>query len=236
MVTSACSSCRLWDVNEQAQATRESLGSVLGGRKSALDASAPPLAFVIGWLIFGQSIGGGAWTAIGVAALVGIIRLVRGDKIRAVAVSLTAVIAAAVVALHTGRAADFFLIQVLSNVASALLWAASVAIRWPLLGVVVGIISGQKTKWRKDSALLKAYSWATMIWSLQYVLRVLVYVPLWWSGELIALGIARTILTWPLQAVTVALSGWVLYRVLPADHPGLRVRVEAPETDQPETG
>ena len=203
---------------------RESLASVLGGRKGAIDASLPPLAFVIGWLAAGSSIAWGAGAAIACAVVVGAVRLVRGDTARAVVVSLAGVIIAALIALHTGRAQDFFLIQLLSNVASVLLFWASVAARWPLLGVVVGLLLGQKTRWRKDPALLKAYSRASMAWSCQYLLRVAVYLPLWWTGELVALGIARTVLTWPLQALTIAVSGWVLYRTLPDDHPGLRLR------------
>ncbi|HKS45091.1 MAG TPA: DUF3159 domain-containing protein [Amycolatopsis sp.] len=202
---------------------RESLAGILGGRKSALDASLPPLAFVLGWLIAGSSIAWGAVSAIGVAVVVGAVRLVRGDRARVVVVSLAAVIVAALIALHTGRAQDFFLIQLLSNVASALLWAASVVVRWPLLGVVVGLLLGQKTRWRKDPVLLRAYSRASLLWSCQYLLRVAVYLPLWWAGQLVALGVARTVLTWPLQALTIAVSGWVLYRSLPADHPGLRL-------------
>ncbi|OXM72070.1 MULTISPECIES: DUF3159 domain-containing protein [Amycolatopsis] len=210
-------------MTEQATPQRESLGSILGGRKGAIDASLPPLAFVVGWLVAGNSIAWGAAAAIATAVVVGVLRLTRGDKARAVVVSLAAVIVAALIALHTGRAQDFFLIQVLSNVASALLWVTSVVVRWPLLGVVVGLLLGQKTRWRTDPDLMRAYSRASLVWSLQYVLRVVVYLPLWWAGELVALGVARTVLTWPLQALTIAVSGWVLYRTLPKEHPGLRV-------------
>lgn len=204
--------------------SRESLAQILGGRRGAIDASIPPAAFVLGWLIAGRSIAWGAGVAIGVAVLLGGYRVARGDKARAVLVSLAAVIAAALIALHTGRAEDFFLIQLLSNVASALLWAASIVVRWPLLGVVVGLVIGQKTRWRRDPALLRAYSRASWVWVfLQYTLRVAVYGSLWWSGQVVALGIARTVLSWPLVAVTVAVSGWVLYRTLPPEHPGLRV-------------
>ncbi|NIH86873.1 DUF3159 domain-containing protein [Amycolatopsis granulosa] len=210
-------------MTEQATPERESLADILGGRNGAIDASLPPLAFVIGWLAAGSSIAWGSAAAIAVAVVVGVVRLVRGDKARAVVVSLAAVIVAALIALHTGRAQDFFLIQVLSNVASALLWVTSVVVRWPLLGVVVGLLLGQKTRWRRDPDLVRAYSRASLVWSLQYVLRVAVYLPLWWAGELVALGVSRTVLTWPLQALTIAVSGWVLYRALPRDHPGLRV-------------
>ncbi|MFI6307819.1 DUF3159 domain-containing protein [Amycolatopsis thailandensis] len=216
---------------------RESLAQILGGRRGAIDASIPPTAFVLGWLIAGQSIAWGAGVAIGVAVLLGGFRVARGDKARAVVVSLAAVIAAALIALHTGRAEDFFLIQLLSNVASALLWAASIVVRWPLLGVVVGLVIGQKTRWRRDPALLRAYSRASWVWVfLQYTLRVVVYGSLWWSGQVVALGIARTVLSWPLVAVTVAVSGWVLYRTLPPEHPGLRVVEENEDPSDPAPG
>jgi hypothetical protein len=45
---------------------------------------------------------------------------------------------------------------------------------------------------------------------------------LWWSGSVVALGVARVVLSWPLVAATVAASAVVLRRSLPDDHPGLR--------------
>lgn len=201
----------------------ESLAALLGGRRGALDASLPPAAFVLGWLASGQSIGWGAFAAVAVGVLVGAVRLLRGERIGAVVVSLAAVVAAALLALYTGRAQDFFLLQVLANVASALVWAASILLRWPLLGVVVGFVLGQKTRWRRDPALLRAYSLASWVWVFgQYTVRVVVFGLLWWTGQVVALGVARTVLTWPLVAVTLAVSGWVLHRALPDDHPGIR--------------
>ncbi len=214
------------------QAPRESLAQILGGRRGALDASIPPAAFVVGWLATGRSIAWGAGVAIGVAVLLGAYRVSRGDKARAVVVSLAAVIAAALIALHTGRAEDFFLIRVLSNVASALLWAASIVIRWPLLGVIIGLLLGQKTRWRRDPELVRAYSRASWVWVfLQYTLRVAVYGLLWWTGQVVALGVAQVVLALPLVAVTIAVSGWILYRTLPAEHPGLRVVEDSTRDD-----
>lgn len=229
---------------------REPLSKLLGGRASALDASLPPVAFVVGWLVAGRSIEWGAAAAIVVGAGVGIVRLARGRKARAALVSVAAVVVAALIALYTGRAEDFFLIQLLSNVASALVWATSIVVRWPLLGVVVGVLLGQKTRWRRDPAMLRAYSRASWVWVFgQYTLRVLVYGSLWWTGQVVALGVARTVLSWPLVAVVVAVSGWVAHRALPANHPGLRHphagetnddadrdRQHVPEEDRPDVG
>lgn len=201
----------------------ESLRELLGGRRGALDASLPPAGFVLGWLAGGKSIAWGAAAAVGIALVIVVFRLLRGGRLVAGLVSLTAVLVAALVALYTGRAQDFFLIQLLSNVASALVWALSILIRWPLLGVVVGVLLGQKTRWRRDPDLVRAYGRASWLWVLgQYTLRVVVYGLLWWTGAVVALGVARVALSWPLVAAVIAASAVVLRKSLPADHPGLR--------------
>jgi len=200
----------------------ESLADLLGGRRAAMDATVPPLAFVVGWLAGGRSIGWGALAAVVAALAVSAWRLRRGDKPRAVLIGLLGVTVAALIALRTGKAEDFFLLQIVSNAASALAWAVSIVVRWPLLGLVVGAVLGQKTRWRRDPALLRAYARGSWIWVLQYVVRLVVFVPLYLAGQVVALGVARVVLTWPLVAACLAVSWWVIRRSLPAGHPGLR--------------
>jgi Protein of unknown function (DUF3159) len=207
----------------------ESLADLLGGRRAAVDASVPAAGFVLGWLVAGRSILAGAAVAVAGAVLISGWRLRRGDRPRAVLIGLLGVCVAALIALRTGRAEDFFLLQVLSNGASALAWAVSVVLRWPLLGVVVGAVLGQKARWRRDPALLRAYQRGSWVWVLQYVVRVAVFLPLYAAGAVVALGVARVALTWPLVAACLAASWWVVRRALPAGHPGLRhPRVAAP--------
>ncbi|MEU4740648.1 DUF3159 domain-containing protein [Actinosynnema sp. NPDC023658] len=201
---------------------QESLASLLGGRGGALDASLPPLAFVVGWLLGGSSVAAGALAAVVCGVVVAVVRLVRGSRPRALLVSVALVVLAAYIALQTGRAEDFFLLQIFLNAASALVWAASIVLRWPLLGVVVGLVTGQKFRWRRDPDLLRAYRYASWPWVGQYVLRVLIFGALWLAGEVVLLGVMRAALTWPLQVACVAVSWWVLRRTLPSDHPGLR--------------
>ena len=200
----------------------ESLADLLGGRRAALDATAPPVVFVAGWLLGGRSLWAGAAAAVVAALLVALWRVRQGDRPRAVLIGLLGVCVAALIALRTGRAEDFFLLQIVSNAASALAWAVSIVIGWPLLGLVVGAVLGQKTRWRRDPALLRAYRRGSWIWVLQYVLRLAVFIPLWAAHAVVALGIARGLLTWPLVAACLAVSWWVIRRSLPAGHPGLR--------------
>ena len=200
----------------------ESLADLLGGRRAALDATLPAAGFVAGWLVWDRSIWAGAIAAMVLAVAVSAWRLRRGDKPRAVLIGLLGVCVAALIALRTGRAEDFFLLQLLSNGASALAWAVSIVVRWPLLGVVVGGVLGQKARWRGDPALMRAYARGSWVWVAQYVLRVAVFLPLYAAGQIVALGVARVVLTWPLVAACLAVSWWVIRRNLPADHPGLR--------------
>lgn len=211
---------------------RESLTQLLGGRRGALDASLPPACFVTAWLVAGRSVGWASAAAITCGVLVAGVRWRRGERPRAVLLGLLGVAAAAVVALRTGQAADFFLVQLAVNAASALAWLASIAVRWPLLGVVVGAVLGQRTRWRRDADLLRGYTVASWAWVAQYVLRVLVFGALYWAsrhgppaardGAVVALGAARVALSWPLVAGCLAASWWLLRRALPAGHPGLR--------------
>ncbi|MFY1577447.1 DUF3159 domain-containing protein [Verrucosispora sp. WMMD703] len=200
----------------------ESLADLLGGRRGAVDATVPPVAFAVGWLVAGRSVWVGVVAALIAGTVVAGWRLRRGDRPRSVLVGLLAVCVAALVAVRTGRAEDFFLVQVLANAASALAWAVSILVRWPLLGVVVGTALGQRGRWRRDPALLRAYGRASWVWTGTYLLRVAVFVPLYLGGHVLALTAARVALTWPLVAAALAASWAVLRRSLPAGHPGLR--------------
>ncbi|WP_436493430.1 DUF3159 domain-containing protein [Actinokineospora sp. HUAS TT18] len=204
-------------------ASSDTLADLLGGRRGAVDATVPPLAFLLAWLVSGREIGWGAAAAVVAAAAVCGYRLATGAKVTAALGGLAAVIAAALVVVYTGRAEDFFLVRLLVNIVSGLAWALSILIRWPLLGVVVGAVLGQKARWRRDPDLLRAYGRASWVWVFgQYTVRALVFGALWLSGNVVALGVAQVALSWPLVALVVAASAVVLRRSLPSDHPGLR--------------
>ncbi|WP_433224091.1 DUF3159 domain-containing protein [Dactylosporangium sp. CS-047395] len=209
----------------------ESLSDLLGGWRSAVETAVPVLGFAGGWLVSGRSIAWGAGIAIGAGAAVAVWRVAQRRRPVGTVLSLLVVCAGALVALRTGRAADFFGVRVLTNAVSALAWAGSILVRWPFLGLIVGTVLGQKTRWRRDPDLLRAYQRASWVWVLQYVIRLVVFVPLWAAGWVLTLAAAQTILTWPLVAACLAVSWWVLRRALPEGHPGIR----HPRTPQPDS-
>lgn len=205
-----------------ANAEPESLAKLLGGWRASADATLPPVAFVVGWWLSGHSVGWGAVAAIVVGLAFAVYRMVRGEQPRAVLIGLLGVAVAAAVALYTGRAADFFLARIAVNAASALAWAVSIVIRWPLLGVVIGSVLRQGRHWRRDPALVRAYSFASWIWVLMYAMRVVVLGVLYLADTVVGLGAVQVLLGWPVLMICLVISGWVFYRVLPKGHPGFR--------------
>lgn len=187
----------------------------------------PVAGFVALWLLAGAlhlpgpvAWGGGA--AVLAAAVLGAVRLRAGTPPRAVVFGLLGVAVAVVVALSTGRAADFFLVRIVGNAVSALAWAVSIVVRRPLLGIVAGGLLGQRMRWRRDPDLLRGYQRASWVWVAQYLVRLAVFLPLYFVDAVVALGVAQTVLTWPLVALCVALSWPVVRSALPPGHGGVR--------------
>lgn len=198
------------------------LHDLLGGRRGALESALPSVVFVTVYLATGSELGTGLLAALLMAAALAAARVWRREKPVRVVGGLAAVALAAVVAARTGNAVDYFLPSLLANVASALLWAASILIRWPMLGVIIGFALGQKTRWRGDPDLMRAYSRASWIWAASFLVRAGVNTPLYLTDNIVGLGISRVLLGWPMVLVIIALSWAVISRSLPAGHPGVR--------------
>lgn len=208
------------------------LVEILSSTGRVVDAAAPSVAFVVVWLL-GQAVGWaepilvGGLASVVVAGVVAIVRQRAGERPRAAAVGLLVAVVATLIALYTGRAEDFFLPRIVANAASLAAWLVSIAVRWPLLGLVVGTAVGKPRAWRGDPDLVRGFCRASWLWAAQYAVRLVVFLSLWAADEVVALGVAQVVLTWPLVAVCV-LGSWPLVRsALPPGHPGPRHPVVA---------
>ncbi|WP_245712389.1 DUF3159 domain-containing protein [Glycomyces sambucus] len=217
---------------------QDTLVSLLGGKRGTFDATAPLVVFVLTWLLTGNSIAWAASASLVAAGAIAAVRLAQRKRPRAVVLGLLSVAVAALIVLYTGRAQDILLPRIVSNAASALVWAGFIVFRRPLLGLIVGGLLGQRTQWRLDPALLRAYSLASWAWVAMYALRVAVLTPFWNSDSddfaVIGGGVAQIVLSWPLLVLCLAISGWVIKATLPTDHPGLRHPVIPTEAIEPE--
>jgi Protein of unknown function (DUF3159) len=192
----------------------------LGGRHGIVDSSLPGLAFVIAYTASGQNLDAAIWTAVGVGAVLFAIRLVRRETLQFAIAGFVGVAIAAFVAKQTGRAEDFFLPGLLLNIAYATAYFVSIVIRWPLIGVIIGPLVGEGMEWRKDPKLMKAYTRASWIWVGLFAVRLAVQLPLYLADELVALGVAKTAMGFPVFAVAV----WLSYLVLRDGGVDLRLR------------
>ena len=151
----------------------------------------PPVIFVVVYFATGSNLTAAVISALTIGVVLARLRLTRREKPVRIVSALLVVVLAATVAHHTGSA--YFWPLVLANVASALAFAFSILIRWPLLGVIVGPITGTGMKWRKDPDLLRAHAKTSWLWGLLNVMRVAVQIPLIQGEDLWALAAIRPI-------------------------------------------
>lgn len=188
------------------------LYEALGGPQGIADSSAPALAFVIAYTVSGSNLELAAWIAVGVGALMAALRIARRETLQYALAGFLGVAIAAFIASRTGRAEDFFLPGLLLNAGYATAYAISIAVRWPLLGVLVGPILGEGLAWRDDPERLRLYTKASWIWVGVFLTRLAVQLPLYLAGAVLALGIARTAMGLPIFIVALWLSYLILRR------------------------
>jgi len=122
-------------------------------------------------------------------------------------------------AQHSGKAVNFFLPNILKNLGFAALYAISILVRWPLIGVVIGPMTGEMFAWRQDRPRYAAYRWATWIWVGLFLVRLAVQIPLYAAKNVALLGTLNgLVLGIPLFALTIWLS-WLVLRSVPLAKP-----------------
>ncbi len=102
---------------------------------------------------------------------------------------------------------------------AALAFLVSVLVRWPLAGVVWHGINGDGQGWRRDPRLLKAYTYASLLWAVVFGARLVVQGWLYDAGEETWLGIARLAMGFPLVGVALLGTIWAVRRARRAPLP-----------------
>lgn len=186
------------------------LAEALGGAHGLADSSLPGLAFVITYTLDGQQLEPALLAALAVAVGLTVVRLARRETLQFAFAGLVGVAIAAFIASRTGRAEDFFLPGLLFNAGYATAYAISIWVRWPLIGVIAGPLVGEGMEWRRDPERVRVYARASWIWVGVFVFRLAVQLPLYLSGAVVALGVAKTAMGVPIFAVAI----WLTYLVL----------------------
>ncbi|MGV9713387.1 DUF3159 domain-containing protein [Gordonia sp. NPDC003424] len=141
--------------------------------------------------------------ALAVAAAVFIIRLVRREPLNPAVSGLLGVAICVFIANRVGDAKGYFLFGIWTTLAYAIVFVASIVVRWPLVGVAWNLINGDGMAWRKHRRTLLAYDIATAFWALVFAARYITQSQLYEHDRTGWLAVARIGMGWPLTALSV---------------------------------
>lgn len=189
-----------------------SLAEATGGWIGIAEATIPFFAFTIVWSASGRNVAAGAAVAVGISATLAILRLLRRETLQFALSGLIGVAFGAFVAARTGDPENFFLPGILINAASFIAYLASIAIRRPLLGLFASALTGEGRRWYEDEERRRAYSRASWIWVGLFGFRLSIQLPLFLSGAVGPLALARVLTGLPLFALAL----WLSYLLLRA--------------------
>lgn len=193
------------------EAVRVQLTKALGGARGVVEAAIPTIGFTVSWIVTKElkvSLGIGA----GLAVALLVVRVAQKSTVQFVLNSIFGIAIAALFALRSGKAEDAFLPGILYNAGYAAVMLLSIAVRWPLVGFIIGSVTGDPTAWHRDREIVRLCSRLTWLLLIPCLIRVAVQYPLYVAGHVAWLGAAKVVMGWPLQVAALAAMVWLLAR------------------------
>lgn len=191
------------------------LFGAVGGWRTVAEAVAARVLFLVVYLLTGRVLAS-ALVAVGGVAVLAVVRMCTDRKYWSAAIGLGMVVVSGLLAGGTGHAANFYLDAVLTEPATGAVLLVSMLARWPLIGLVVGGLRGERLTWRRDRIQRRRYQACTAIFLVKCGIATAVLVPLYVAGPVTALGIASTLLQTPAAGVCIYLS-WRILRMFEGD-------------------
>ncbi|MGN8025890.1 DUF3159 domain-containing protein [Microbacterium sp. 22242] len=192
----------------------------MGGWRGVLESVLPSAAFLIIFTLRPDPLWLSLVVSVGLAAVFSVIRLLQRSPAASAIGGLAAVAVAAGLALWTGRGQDNFVPGFFTNALYGTVLLVSALIGWAVIGLAAGFLMGDVRGWRQDRRKRRAFFWITIAWAALFYARLGVQLPLYFSGNVQALGTLKLVMGLPLFAPMVAVT-WLLVRALyPAGEAG----------------
>ncbi|MEV1246049.1 DUF3159 domain-containing protein [Nonomuraea sp. NPDC050022] len=194
-------------------AVRAQLAKAFGGVRGIIEAAVPTIAFTLSWII-SEDLKTSLIVSISLAVLLLLARIAQRSTPQFVINSLIGIAIGAFFASRTGDAKDYFLPGILWNAGYSVAMLLSIVTRWPVVGFLIGSVTGDPTAWHKDPGIVKLCVKLTWLLMLPCVVRVAVQLPVWLLGggdeAVAALGLAKIAMGWPLQVAALGAMLWLL--------------------------
>ncbi|MES2094749.1 MAG: DUF3159 domain-containing protein [Actinomycetota bacterium] len=192
--------------------TAASLLSAVGGVRGLVESILPGLGFLVSFTLTSNLLLS-VLLPVALAAVFVVLRLATRTPLTQALAGVLGIAISAVLALVTGRAENNFLPGIVINGVSLAVLLVSIAVRWPLIGVVVGFLTNDGTEWKRDRAKSRVLLFATWLWAGLFALRLAVELPLYFAKETAWLAGTKLLLGVPFYAAMLWVT-WLLVRAV----------------------
>lgn len=174
------------------------LERAIGGWRGIIDSGLPTAVFVVAYVVTSSNLRNSLIAAVIAGLLIVVWRLVRREKLMQVAAGFAGLAISAFFAARTENAGNIYLPGMLTNLAYGSAFLISILVRWPLLGIAMGFLTGEGTSWRRDLTLRRTYAAASWIWVALFFGRLIVQTPMYLAGAVELQGIVKIVMGYPL--------------------------------------
>jgi len=207
---------------------RAQLATALGGRRGMAEAAIPGVVFTVVWLTTKEL----QWALVGSLVVAGLALLARVVQRSSTQYVLNAVFGIGIGWLfvrwaessggsESDQALAFFLPGILISLGYTVVLGLSCLVGWPMLGFMLGSVTGDATAWHRDRQVVRLCSRLTWVMLLPGAIGVLLQGPVWLLGHgggidpdqaVVLILVLRTGLGWVLRIASWSVMIWLLAR------------------------
>lgn len=207
---------------------RHQLSQALGGRRGMVETALPTLTFTVLWLTT-RDITPALAASVAVAGVELVIRLVQRQTVKFCLNALVGIgigwffvhLAASRGGSGDDQALAYFLPGLLYNMGYAVVFGLTCLVGWPLVGFMIGSVTGDPTAWHSDRQIVRLCTRLTWLLVLPCAVRAVVQGPIWLAGHsgslsadtaVAVLAVLKIAMGWPLQLAALGAMSWLLGR------------------------
>jgi hypothetical protein len=192
--------------------SRQSLLDAIGGPLGIAESIVPAFSFSVVFAVTKSAVASVS-VASALAVVFILIRIFRKQPVTQAITGALAIALAAFLALRDGgNVQDYFIPGFITNAAYGSVLLLSVLIRFPIMGFVAQLLFNIEN-WRKNRVVYRRARLVTLVWVGFFALRLVVQLPLYYSGQVELLAASKVVLGAPAYAGLLALT-WVLLKRL----------------------